>query len=132
LCVVVPQRHALAGRRKVRFADTLDFEQVGLPVNSAAQVLMQQVAGGLGRAMRHRVIVTNFEAALRVVSAGLAISVVPREVAEPVTSSYGLKLLTLDEEWAERRFLICFRNAQALTPSGQLLLDYLSKAGSSP
>ncbi|AMO22371.1 LysR family transcriptional regulator [Ramlibacter solisilvae] len=129
LCVVVPGRHPLAGRRKVRFADTLDYEQVGLPVSSAVQVRLQQIAAGLGRAVRHRVIVTNFEAALRVVRAGLAISVVPREVAQPMAGAYGLKLLALDEPWAERRFIVCFRDAQTLTPSALLLLDYLAQLG---
>jgi len=130
LCVVVPQRHPLAGKRKVRFADTLDYEQVSLPVNSAVQVRLQQLAAGLGRAVKHRVIVTNFEAALRVVRAGLAISMVPREVAQPMVVPYGLKLVPLDEPWAERRFLICFRDIESLTPSARLLLDYLSSTAS--
>lgn len=126
LCVVVPQKHPLAGRRKVRFADTLDFEQVSLPVNSAVQVRLKQLATSLGQSIKHRVIVTNFEAALRVVRAGLAISLVPREVAEPMATAYRLKLLPLDEPWSERRFILCFRDAQALTPSAQLLLDHLA------
>lgn len=126
LCVVVPPRHPLAGKRKARFADTLDYEQVSLPVNSAVQVRLQQMAASLGRPVRHRVIVSNFEAALRVVRAGLAISLVPREVAEPMAETYGLKLVPLDEPWAQRRFIICFRDTDSLTPSAQLLLDYLA------
>jgi DNA-binding transcriptional LysR family regulator len=132
LCVVVPPRHPLAARRKVRFSDTLDYEHVSLPVNSAVQVRLQQYAAALGRPLRHRVVVTNFEAALRVVRAALAISLVPREVAEPLAAPYGLKLLTLDEPWAERRFIICFRSADSLTPSARLLLDYLAAAHPMP
>lgn len=131
LCVVLPPRHPLAGRRKVRFVDTLDYEQVSLPVNSAVQRRLQQIAASFGRGVRHRVIVSNFEAALRVVRAGLAISVVPREVAAPMAGAYGLKLVALDEPWAERRFIICYRNAQSLTSSAQMLLDYLVATGSS-
>ena len=126
LCVVVPARHPLAARRKLRFADTLDYEHVSLPVNSAVQVRLQRHAAELGRPLRHRVVVTNFEAALRVARAGLAISLVPFEVAEPLAAAYALKLLPLDEPWAERRFIICFRDVEALTPSARLLLDYLS------
>ena len=69
---------------------------------------------------------TNFEAALRVVRAGLAISLVPREVAEVYAASYGLKIVPLAEPWAQRRFIICFRDAQGLTPSAQLLVDHLA------
>jgi DNA-binding transcriptional LysR family regulator len=71
------------------------------------------------------VVVTNFEAALRVVRAGLAISLVPFEVAEAYVAAYGLKVVPLAEPWAERRFIICFRDAQALSPAAQLLVDHL-------
>jgi DNA-binding transcriptional LysR family regulator len=45
---------------------------------------LQRTPPRSGKTLRHRVIVSNFEAALRVVRAGLAISLVPREVAEPL------------------------------------------------
>jgi DNA-binding transcriptional LysR family regulator len=79
--MVVPPGHALASRKTLRFEQTLDHEHVSLPVNSAVQVMLQRAAGRLGRSIIHRVVVSNFEAALRVVRAGLAISMVPREVA---------------------------------------------------
>lgn len=126
LCVAVPERHPLAGRKSLRFEDTLDFEHVSLPVNSAVQVMLQRHAAQLGRSVQHRVIVTNFEAALRVVRAGLAISLVPREVAQGPTETMGLRLVPLAEEWAERRFIICFRDPQSLSPAAQLLADHLA------
>lgn len=126
LCVVVPARHPLAGKRKVRFADTLDFEHVSLPVNSAVQLMLQRHAAALGRTVNHRVVVTNFEAALRVVHAGLAISLVPREVAASAAAGLGLRLLPLAEPWAERRFILCYRDAASLTPAAQLLVEHLA------
>ena len=126
LCVAVPARHALAARKSVRFEDTLDFEHVSLPVNSAVQVMLQREAGRLGRSVQHRVIVSSFEAALRVVRAGLAISLVPREVAAGAARSGGVKLVPLAEPWAARRFIVCFRDEAALTPAAQLLLDHLA------
>ena len=125
LVMVVPKGHPLASRRKLRFSETLDHEHVSLPVNSAVQVMVHRAAAQLGRSVRHRVVVTNFEAALRVVRAGLAISLVPREVAEIYTQAYGLKAIMLDEPWAERRFIICLRDAQSLSPAAQLLLEHL-------
>ena len=82
LCMVVPPKHPLASRKSLRFAQTLDYEHVSLPVNSAVQVMLQRAAAQLGRKLNQRVVVSNFEAALRVVRAGLAISLVPLEVAE--------------------------------------------------
>ncbi|MBC5784071.1 LysR family transcriptional regulator [Ramlibacter sp. USB13] len=126
LCVIVPQGHPLAARRKLRFAETLDYEHVSLPVNSAVQLMLQRHAAQLGRTVNHRVIVTNFEAALRVVNAGLAISLVPREVAQGPAEALGLRLVPLAEPWAERRFIVCYRDPPALSPAAQLLVDHLA------
>lgn len=126
LCVVVPAGHPLAARRKLRFADTLDYEHVSLPVNSAVQLMLQRQAAQAGRTVNHRIVVTNFEAALRVVHAGLAISLVPREVAEPVAAAMGLQLIPLAESWAQRRFILCYRDAQILTPAAKLLVEHLA------
>jgi len=125
LCVVVPKGHPLARRSSVRFLDTLDYEHVSLPVNSAVQLMLQRQAGQRGRSVKHRVVVSNFEAALRVVRAGLAISLVPREVVD-ATALGALHLLPLAEPWAERRFIVCFRDAQSLTPAAQLLVEHLA------
>jgi DNA-binding transcriptional LysR family regulator len=126
LCIVVPPKHPLALRKRLKFEDTLDFEHVSLPVNSAVMVMLQRQAAALGRKLHYRVVVTNFEAALRVVRAGLAISLVPREVAELQAQTYGLKIIPLAESWAERRFIVCYRDAQALSPAAQLLVEHLA------
>lgn len=127
LCMVVPDNHPLAGRKRLRFEQTLDYDHVSLPVASAVQVMLQRAAAQLGRTLSHRVIVTNFEAALRVVRAGLAISLVPREVAEIYAHTYGLKVIPLAEPWAQRRFIVCYRDADALSPAAQLLADHLAQ-----
>lgn len=132
LCLAVPRGHPLARRRKVRFAETLAFEHVSLPINSAVQVRLKQEAAALGEAVRHRVIVTNFEAALRVVRSGLAISVIPRELALPLAKTYDLCLVALDEPWATRQFIVCFRDEPSLTPSARQLLEHLAQAADRP
>jgi DNA-binding transcriptional LysR family regulator len=126
LAVVVPRKHALASRKRVKFEDTLPYEHVSLPVNSAVQVMLQREAARLGRKFNHRVVVTNFEAALRVVRAGLAICLVPREVAEIYADAYELRIVPLAEAWAKRRFIIVHRDAASLTPAAELLLQHLA------
>ena len=126
LCVAVPRGHPLARRRALRFEETLEFEQVVMPINSAVEVMLQREASRLGKRLKYRVIVTNFEAALRVVRAGLAITLVPREVAELYAESHGLVLLDLKEPWARRRFILCHRGEDTMTPAAQLLLQALT------
>jgi DNA-binding transcriptional LysR family regulator len=129
LCIVVSPGHPLASRKTLRFENTLDYEHVGLPINSSVQVMLQRAAARLGRTLIHRIIVTNFEAALRVVRAGLAISLAPREVAERQSAAYGLHVIPLDEPWAHRRFIIFFRDLNTLSLAAQLLVEHLVARG---
>ena len=130
LCVVVPQGHALAHRKRLRFEDTLAFEHVGLPITSAVQLSLQRAAAQLGHALVNRIVVNNFEAALRVVSAGLAIGLVPREVVGRQGSAHAVRIIPLAESWAERRFVVCFRDASELSPTAQSLVEHLvARAG---
>jgi DNA-binding transcriptional LysR family regulator len=48
LSVAVPKGHPLCALPAVRYADTLDFEHVIMPVNSAVEVMLQREAGLLG------------------------------------------------------------------------------------
>lgn len=126
LCLAVPNGHALTRMAQVRFADTLDYEHVVMPINSAVEVMLQRAAGQLGRRMLYRVVVTNFDAALRVVRAGLAIAVVPREVTTAYAPAGGVQILPLHEPWTRRRFILCHRGEEVLAPAARLLLDYLT------
>ena len=125
LAIVVHPTHPLAGYRSVRFEQTLDHEHVSLPVTSAVQVMLKRAAAALGKTLVNRVIVSNFEAALRVVKANLAISVVPQEVAQPYATAHNLRVVALDEPWAQREFAICFRDEASLSPASRLLMAHL-------
>jgi len=129
LAIVTHPSHPLAAHETVRLEQTLDYEHVSLPVTSAVQVMLQRAAALQGKAIVHRVIVSNFEAALRVVRANLAISVVPREVAEPYAATCGLRVLPLMEPWAQRRFAICFRDEAGLSAAAKLLVGHLAAKG---
>jgi DNA-binding transcriptional LysR family regulator len=125
LAVVVHAGHPLADRIDMPFAQALEWEHVGMPVDSAVQVRLVRAAAEQGRSLTFRVIVSSFEAALRVVRARLAISVMPREVAEPYAATHGLRVIPLTDEWARRRFLLCYRDERLLTPAARLLVDHL-------
>jgi DNA-binding transcriptional LysR family regulator len=124
LIVVVHPAHPLAKLKKLSFTDTLDFEQVSMPPNSAVQVMLARAAASINRRVQHRVVVSNFEAALRAVRANLALSVVPQQVAEPYVATWGLRSINLTDAWAERLFALCHR-ADALAPAATMLRDHL-------
>ncbi len=80
--------------------------------------------------MSYRVVVSSFDAAFRVVAAGLGISVVPREVAHVYVSAGQVCIIPVLNEWAKREFEICYRRLSDLTPAAERLLDYLCQKAS--
>jgi len=127
LVLAVPQGHPLAGQPALRFEDTLDFEHVGLPPSTAVYTLLHRCALKAGKPLSYRAVVSNFDAAFRVVGAGLGVSVVPLEISRLHTAAGRLKTVPLLDDWARRTFSICFRRQQALTPAAQRLLAYLEE-----
>ena len=128
LAIVAHESPPLAQLPTVRFADVLGYEFVSMPALSAVQVLLARAAAVEGKTLAHRVLVSNFDAALRVVRANLAISVVPREVAAPFAQTAPVRIVPLSDAWAQRRFAICYRDEQALSPAAQLLVQHLARA----
>jgi len=127
LSLAVHPDHPLAQRPRLRFDQTLDFDHVGLQASSAVQMTLQRAAALAGRHVNYRVIVSNFDAAFRVVAANLAISVIPAQVSSPYVNSGQVKVVPLSDAWAKRRFAICYRHSALLQPPAARLIDYLAE-----
>lgn len=125
LALAVHPEHPLAGRKSLRFDQTLDHEHVGLPPASAVHTMLTRAAARLGRSVSYRVVVSNFDAAFRVVAANLAISIVPIEVGSPYARMLGVKLIALTDSWAQRRFAVCFQDIEGLLPAARRMVDHL-------
>ncbi len=131
LSVVMPRGHALARRRRLCLADTLAYEQVSLPPESAVQLMLQRAAALAGQAISYRVVAATFDAALRVVRSQLAIAILPAALAMPYASAFGLVVTPLTDAWARRRFAIACRHPGQLSPAAQLLASHLVTAAAS-
>jgi len=129
LAVVTAPGHPLAEQEAVFFEEALAYEHVSMPAAGAVLRMLQTAASNSGRTLRHRVTVSNFDSAFRVVLAGLAISVAPIEVATPYALAHGLRVLPLKDAWSRRRFAICMRSETGLTAAAALLLEHLVAAG---
>lgn len=129
LTLAVPLDHPLATRQAVHFEETLGYEHVGLQPSTAVYTMLHRAAAKLGKGMQYRVLVSNFDAAFRVVGAGLGISVVPREVSGMHVSAGRVRVVSLLDDWAKREFAICFRRESDLTPAAARLLDFLCAQG---
>ena len=128
LAVVMPPGHALARRKRLALADTLPYEQVSLPPESAVQVMLQRAAALAGQPIRYRVVTATFDAALRVVRSRLAIAILPAELSAPYAEAFELRVTPLTDAWAQRRIAIACRDPEALTPAARLLVEHLVAA----
>ncbi|MDT7838127.1 LysR family transcriptional regulator [Aquabacterium sp. OR-4] len=129
LVLALPPGHALArdgSRGALHFADVLDHPQVGLPPATAVYAMLQRAAAQAGRTLNYRAVVSNFDAALRVVKAGLGVTVIPRQVARPLAEAGALVLRPLADPWARRRFAVCFRGREQLAPAALRLVEHLA------
>jgi len=129
LSVVVPAQHPLAARKRVMFADTLDYPQVDVQPGSIMQAMLARYAALAGRALTRRIQVSTFEAASRSVAANLGIAIIPRESAGTTAKALGLRVQPLADDWAKRRFVVCMRSRAALTPAARMLVDHLQREG---
>lgn len=127
LALAVHPEHPLAQRRSLRFEATLDHEHVGLPPSSAVHAALQRAAARVGRTVAYRAVVSNFDAAFRVVAANLAISVVPEEVGAQYANLLGVRLIPLTDAWAQRQFVVCFQDHEALQPAARRMVDHLAQ-----
>jgi DNA-binding transcriptional LysR family regulator len=114
LAVIVPDGHALAGQGAVRFDALLDYDVVGLHVGAAVHELMREHAQERGRTLNARLQVRGFDAIAQLVEAGLGVAILPAAVAERFAHIFRIAVLTLDEPWARRDYLLAVRTQEVL------------------
>ena len=125
LVLVTSAEHPLGGMSEVAFADTLDFEYVGLSEWSAIHAFLIQAADNLGHSFRFRVEVSNFESVCRMIEAGVGIGVVPEQAARRYAQRLNINIVRLSDEWSERKLHICVRELQRLPSFARDLVTML-------
>lgn len=125
LVLVTPAEHPLSELSEIAFSDTLAFEYVGLSEWSAIHAFLIQAADKLGYPFRFRVEVGSFEAVCRMIEAGVGIGVVPELVAKRYAQRLNIKIVSLSDEWSERKLQICVRNLQQLPSFTRDLVNML-------
>lgn len=123
---VLPVGHAQADAGQVSFADTLDFDHIGLAESSAIRAFLQQICDGLGRPMQQRIQVSNFEAACRMVEAAVGVAILPESAARRHAKTMAIAIVPLSDGWAERAMQIVVRSLDALPAYANALVEALA------
>ncbi len=123
--LVVGQGHELAGRTSVSFAETLDYNFVGIDRASAIQRFLANKAAAAGRTLRLRVQLRSFDAVCRMVENHVGVGVVPQTTARWAAKTMAIQVVDLTDPWALRNLSICLRDLEALPPYARQLVDHL-------
>jgi len=109
LVLVVSPRHPLASRRSVAFAETLDYDYVGLAEGSSIQTYLEAHATRAGKRINYRVRLRGFLAASRLVENNVGIAVIPETASLRCIKSMDLRVVHLTDVWATRQLILCVR-----------------------
>lgn len=125
LAVVMGANHPLAGHTSIAFAQTLEFDHLGLSAFATLNNFMHMEAQQRGHELRFRSYVSSFDAAFRLAQFGLGIAVFPMEAVARYAALFDLSIVPLTDDWALGEFVICVRDRDTLSLSARRLLDHL-------
>src|SRR3990167_3181066 len=125
LALVVARGHELGERPEVAFADTLDYDHVGLHESSAIHAFLRQECDQLHRPIKQRIQVSNFEAACRMIEADVGVGILPESAARRHAQTMAITIVPLTDPWALRKMLICVRSLEALPGFARELVELL-------
>lgn len=132
LALIVPRGHALSGPPSIAFADTLDFDQVGLHSTSSIYLALRQAAEAAGRTIKLRIHVTSLDAMCRMIDNGLGVGVMPQRAFELMHGVGALDCVPLSDAWAERELHMIARDFSSLPVTARLLVEHLQPRATPP
>ncbi|TAN29756.1 MAG: LysR family transcriptional regulator [Castellaniella sp.] len=128
LVLVLRPDHRLARRRGVRFEEIMDEDIISLTYGTSIHKLCASAAEQLGRTLRVRMEVTDFEGMRNMIAAGLGIGILPSPSVAPYLGIMPLRMVALKESWSKRPLNIVARRFQVLPLPSQLLIRHLARS----
>ena len=126
LALVVGASHPLCNRGTIDFGEVLHENFITLQRESAIYSFANQVAKSHGVSLNIRIKVLSFDALCRMVEAEVGVGLAPTSVALRLKRKYGIRVLQLSDEWADRALRICVRDRRALPTFTRELVDFLA------
>lgn len=131
LIVVVPVNHPLVHCDVVRFSDVVQYPLIGIRKGGSLDGLLSNHRAKLLQsspdlASDMPVQVGSFDAACRMVEAGLGIVVIPQSAARAYAGTKKFVRRPLAEDWADRKLYIYASRKSPRFPAVQALIDRLA------
>lgn len=126
LVVVCATSHPLGkagrGRRGCTLEEIAGYDFLGLAGASALQRHIGEQAGAIGKRLRYRLRLPDFEAICRMAASGTGIAIVPEAAAKRHEQVLPLRHIPLREPWALRKLLVVVRRLDDLPAHARTLV----------
>lgn len=129
LAVAVPIGHPLSQHTHLRYAETLEFDQVELNPASGMATLLDNVARDHKPAKHTYIRVGSYETICRMVASNMGIGVVPLFFSQSHAQVFGLKFIPLSDPWAQPMICIAVRESETLPSAAKVFVEHLRQRG---
>lgn len=126
LVVVLPQGHALARKRRLRYSEVLSYPMIGMQAGGSLDQFLQERAVGVGVTPTVHMFVNSFDAVCRLVDVGLGIAVVPTSIVSAYQGSRTFVCQPLNEPWVRRQLCVYALRKKPRPRSVEALLKTLT------
>lgn len=125
LIVLMPSDHPLGGRDTLRFTDVVDSGLVGIQSGGSLDQLLRERAAAAKLSFKPKLSVDSFDAACRMVEAGLGVAIVPTSAAAAFAGTSRFVRRELDEPWAPRELRLYALQKQPRPRAVEALIEVL-------
>jgi DNA-binding transcriptional LysR family regulator len=126
LVIVAPQDHPVSVFDSMCFEETLKYSYVGLQEGSSIRKMLKEKANMLKKNILFNVSVMSFSGVIKMVEAGLGVTIMPEGAIVDLSSANNLKIINLKDDWSVRTLQIIVREKESLPLVARKLVDYLS------
>lgn len=126
LVAVLPKGHALDGTPEIKFTDLYSHDVVGHRATQEAETVLRRNKVIPSQPLKYKAIAGTPEASLRMVGAGLGLTVLPDDVAKPYMDVFNLVTVKVNERWGHQKNVLCWNKTRTLSDAEQSLVDFLA------
>ena len=109
LAAIASQENSLVRADQCRFRDWLKQPLIGFQTNSSLQKFIERMALLEHQPAQFRVNAPSFGTAAQLVAQDIGVAILPKPAAERYAASLPIKVINLDETWANRELHLCLR-----------------------
>lgn len=125
LALVLPAAHPLAGRSEVRLPELLAENFIVLAGPNAVTTRLFNAAAAAREPIKVRMQMRSFDAATRMVAAGLGVAVLPAAAVAPQLAHLPIKAVPVAEDWAQRTHYLAMRAGDEAPAAARTLVEAL-------